>query len=132
MISQALNDADRLSSCSRGLPPIDPESPFHVFVWETEDGTSLQHNVSGIRISNDAFEVLTRELSLQPLQGTDEELFQGIVPIGSDSFRDIIVRRGETAPLASAEPTGKAYFEVCTDERLYAALERPSMAAAHA
>jgi class 3 adenylate cyclase len=147
MISDALNESDRLSSCSKNLrkymKPM--QTPFRVFAFQTvsdadaedcPDDFILKYNVSGIRMSEPAFEKLRNEIKLQvvPLklpelrQWEECRLWSGLVPIGNGSFRKIIVRG---SPMAQVDPhdfsvlewTGHWYYEVCSHPSIYAMLE---------
>jgi len=147
MISDALNLSDRLSSSSKRLRKnIDASStPFHVFAFQTisdgeaEDSSEdfvLKYNVNGIRMSEAAFEKLQQEISLEPcrldLPGVKAEehsqLFSGLVSIGNDIFRKIVVRASQV-PLVDPrnftlqEWTDLWYYEVCSDPAIYAQLE---------
>jgi hypothetical protein len=152
MISDALNQSDRLSSCSKRLrKKIEASStPFHVFAFQTisdaEAGDSsedfvLKYNVNGIRMSEAAFEKLQQEISLEPCQldlpGVKAEehsqLFSGLVSIGNDIFRKIVVRASQV-PLVDPRNfslqqwTDHWVYEVCTDPAIYAQLEAKAAA----
>jgi hypothetical protein len=96
----------------------------------------LKYNVNGIRMSEPAFQKLQQEISLAPCKAdfpeikAEEEyrLWSGLVPIGNDIFRKIVVR-GSRVP--QVEPhkfslqhwTEHWYYEVCTDASVYTRLE---------
>jgi class 3 adenylate cyclase len=147
MISDALNESDRLSSCSRRLRKTmkESQSPFHVYAFQTvgdaevEDSPEdfiLKYNVNGIRMSEEAFRKLQQEISLEPCQLAFPELkgiceyrlWSGLVPIGNDIFRRIIVR-GSRLPqvdprtLSLQQWTEHWYYEVASDPAIYARLE---------
>src|SRR5581483_5061814 len=76
MISDALNESDRLSSCNkRARKTVEPlKSPFNVHAFqmvsdddagENADDFLMTYNLNGIRISEAAFRKLQREISLQ-------------------------------------------------------------------
>src|SRR5271170_729995 len=75
MISDALNESDRLSSCSKRVRKSIKASatPFHVYAFQTisdsEEGSSedfiLKYNINGIRMSEAAFQKLKQEISLE-------------------------------------------------------------------
>jgi class 3 adenylate cyclase len=91
MISEALNESDRLSSCNkRARKVMEPQAgPFHVFVFQAgEDSKSgevtkagevtkhesenpedsvISYNLGGIRMNEAAFRKLEQEVSLVPL-----------------------------------------------------------------
>lgn len=126
------------------------ETPFNVYAFQTvaeadasesPDDFILKYNLGGIRISEAAFLKLKQEISLEPLTvslpklwGTeDSRLFSGLVPLGNDIFRKIVVRASQI-PQVKADDfslkhwTEKCYYEVCTNSAIYAALEGKSAA----
>lgn len=152
MISDALNESDRLSSCSKRLRKTiqESQSPFHVYAFqsasdaEMEDSPEdfiLKYNVNGIRMSEAAFRKLEQEISLQPckldfpdLKGIGEyRLWSGLVPIGNDIFRKIVVR-GSRMPQVDARTfstqhwTEHWYYEVASDPAIYTLLENKTAA----
>src|SRR5271154_4329128 len=77
MISDALNESDRLSSCSKRVRKSmkSADTPFHVYAFQTVsdadvEGSSedfiLKYNINGIRMSEAAFQKLRQEISLEP------------------------------------------------------------------
>jgi len=147
MISDALNESDRLSSCSKRLRKMmqDSQSPFHVYAFQTvsdgelEDSPEdfiLKYNVNGIRISETAFQKLQQEISLElcklefpELKAHGEyKLWSGLVPIGNDIFRKIVIR-GSRMPQVDARTFSRQqwtehwYYEVASDPAIYARLE---------
>jgi hypothetical protein len=147
MISDALNESDRLSSCSKRLRKTmkDVQSLFHVYAFQTLSDSEmeespeefvLKYNVNGIRMSESAFRKLEQEISLEPcklelpeLRSEKEyKLWSGLVPIGNDIFRKIVVR-GSRVPQVDARNfslqlwTDHWYYEVCADPAIYAHLE---------
>ena len=157
MISEALNDSDRLSSCNkRARKEMEPQAgPFHVFVFQaagadpTKDETEnpddiLSYNLGGIRMNEAAFRKLEQEVSLVPLAvklppaiaSSDKgeyQLFSATVPVDRDIFRKIVVRQSRV-PRINVEDfsvqgwTDRTYYEVCTDPAIYAALEKKKAA----
>jgi hypothetical protein len=147
MISDALNESDRLSSCSRRVRKTVKASntPFNVYAFQTATDIGieespedflLKYNVNGIRMSEAAFKKLQQEISLAPCKITlpnlpaQEEfrLWSGLVPVGSDIFRKIVVRGSrvphvETRNFSLQHWTEQWYYEVCTNSAIYAALE---------
>ena len=76
MISEALNESDRLSSCNkRARKAMDPlKSPFHVYAFQTVSDADagenaedfmMSFNVGGIRMNEEAFNKLKVEISLE-------------------------------------------------------------------
>ena len=142
MISKALNESDRLSSCSKGgrryLQGL--AGLFNVFAFQavddedtggTPDEFLLRYNIGGIQISAEAFGKLQQEISLElheitlPVLWGEEQvrLYSGLVPIGAASFHKILVReayvpRIDARDFSLTEWTERKYYEVCTSEAL--------------
>ena len=153
MISEALNESDRLSSCNkRARKVMEPQAgPFHVFVFQTgaepakENPEDLvSYNLGGIRMNEAAFRKLEQEISLVPLSMKllpsitpsdkgEYQLFSATVPVAGDIFRKIVVRQSRV-PRINVEDfsvqswTDRTYYEVCTDPAIYAALEKKKAA----
>jgi hypothetical protein len=153
MISEALNESDRLSSCNKHARKMmeSQAGPFHVYVFQPGDadpgrpaGSSedsvISYNLGGIRMNEAAFRKLEQEISLVPLAvklppsiaSSDKgeyRLFSATVPIDRDIFRKIVVRKSRV-PRINVEDfsiqgwTDRTYYEVCTDPAIYAALEK--------
>jgi class 3 adenylate cyclase len=150
MISEALNESDRLSSCNkRARKVMEPQAgPFHVYAFQAaeldEDGNPedviLSFNLGGIRMNEGAFRKLEQEITLEPLKvklppslaSSDKgeyRLFSATVPVDRDIFRKIVVRESRIPRINSADFsvqgwTERSYYEVCTDPVIYAALEK--------
>jgi hypothetical protein len=147
MISDALNESDRLSSCSKRVRKSMKamETPFNVYAFQTvpdvdvedsPDDFILKYNLNGIRISEAAFQRLKQEISLQlsPLDlpkswdGEEFHLWSGLVPVGNDIFRKIAVR-GSRMPQIDPHNfsvqlwTERWYYEVCSNPAIDAKLE---------
>jgi hypothetical protein len=147
MISDALNESDRLSSCSKrvrkSMKAI--ETPFNVYAFQTvpdadvedsPDDFILKYNLNGIRISEAAFQQLKQEISLElsPLDlpkawdGEEFHLWSGLVPVGNDIFRKIVVR-GSRMPQIDPHNfsvqlwTERWYYEICSNPAIDAKLE---------
>ena len=152
MISDALNESDRLSSCNKRLrKAIEKlQSPFHVYAFQTvsdadaaesADDFIMKYNLNGIRMSEPAFLRLQQEISLEPckldlprLWGKEAyRLFTAMVPIGNDIFRKIVVRGSQIAEIDARDFslkhwTDRWYYEVCSEPAIYAALENKASA----
>jgi hypothetical protein len=150
MISEALNESDRLSSCNkRARKVMEPQAgPFHVYAFQAaeldENGNPedviLSFNLGGIRMNEMAFRKLQQEITLEPLKvklpasmaSSDKgeyKLFSATVPVDRDIFRKIVVRESRIPRIDPADFsvkgwTERSYYEVCTDPAIYAALER--------
>lgn len=152
MISDALNESDRLASCNKrarkNLSPM--ERPFNVYVFQTgsDDDTQqnpddflMTYNLGGIRISEAAFQQLSQEIRLEPcnismpqLWGSEEfRLLTGMVPVGNDIFRKIVVRSSRIPQITASDFslqrwTERPYYEVCSNSAVYASPEAKAAA----
>src|SRR5580704_976605 len=150
MISEALNESDRLSSCNkRARKVMEPQAgPFHVYAFQAaeldENGNPedviLSFNLGGIRMNEMAFRKLEKEITLEPLKvrlpasvaSSDKgeyRLFSATVPVDRDIFRKIVVResripRIDPSNFSVTGWTDRSYYEICTDPAIYAALEK--------
>jgi class 3 adenylate cyclase len=153
MISEALNESDRLSSCNkRARKAMESQGgPFHVYVFETVNQTPsanpedslLSFNLGGIRMNAAAFRKLQQEISLLPLAvklpsslASDKgeyRLSSGTVPVDRDIFRKIVVRESRI-PRVHPEDfsvqgwSERSYYEICADPAIYSALEKKKAA----
>jgi class 3 adenylate cyclase len=150
MISEALNESDRLSSCNkRARKVMEPQAgPFHVYAFQAaerdEEGNPedviISYNLGGIRMNEAAFKKLQQEITLEPLKvrlptslaSSDKgeyKLFTATVPVDRDIFRKIVVRESRIPRINPADFsvqgwTDRSYYEICTDSAIYNALER--------
>jgi hypothetical protein len=144
MISPALNQSDRLSSCSKGARKLFTgiEGLFNVYCFQTvEDSDTggqpdeflMRYNIGGINLSEAAFKKLQQEISLDlheirlPAVWDDGavRLYTGVVPVGPGIFHDLVLREAriphvESSTLQLKEWTERRYYEVCTDEEVRA------------
>jgi len=125
MISDAINESDRLSSCNKRIrKKIGSEAgPFRVYTLQVGGNTEaegvteeliINYNVGGIRLSEPAFNKLQQEISLTPWvtnfdtpsQGRSRnhdwvddrrEFFVGTVPLLNGAFRKIVIRKSRIA-----------------------------------
>lgn len=142
MISQAINNSDRLSSCSRLARRLLPNnnSLFNVFLFqgypalggaEEEEEFLVRYNVNGVELNEEGFEKLRQEISLTAQETTVDVLGQpspvrlhyGVLPLGT-GFEKIIIResrvpRIEVQKLIVKEWSERRYFEVCIHAQLY-------------
>src|SRR3990170_3018038 len=141
MISGALNDSDRLSSCTRMARKLfgDNSSQFSVFLlqgipapgMDEEEEFLLRYNVMGVSLNEAGFQKLQQEISLSSTEITADLLVQkekvtlhhGTVPIGN-SFEKLILRearmpRFRLTDRKLADWTPRVYYEVCTHPKLY-------------
>lgn len=153
MISDALNESDRLSSCSKRMRKNIEEMnvPFNVYAFqavsdaeaaESPDDYMMHYNLNGIRINEAAFQRLRKEISLEPsrqelpqLWGSEGfRLFTGMVPVGNDIFRKIVVRSTRIPHInpntfTLVQWTSRWYHEVCTSPAIYAPADAKAVAA---
>lgn len=154
MISEALNESDRLSSCNKRARKImEPQAgPFHVYAFQSAQASEsgnpedsvISYNLGGIRLNEAAYRKLEQEISLVPLavkmpsslspDNGEYKLSSGTVPVDRDIFRKIVVRESRM-PRINPENfsvqgwTERTYYEICTDPAIYAALEKKKAAA---
>jgi hypothetical protein len=154
MISEAINESDRLSSCNKRMrKKLAAEAGiFQVYTFqiagsESAEGASssedftINYNVGGICLSETAFRKLEQEISLTVWpagfrgQWIDElrEFYVGTVPLANGAFRKVVIRKGRVAQLdvrdfSLLRWTDKFYFEVCANPAVYQALpaEKPA------
>jgi hypothetical protein len=157
MISKAINESDRLSSCSKGMRQVleSRELLFNVFCFKTVDDDEtggepaeflLRYNIGGIHINDAAFNKLSSEISLQAYDievpmiwsKTTVRIYSGLVPMGQGLFHRIVVRQGRIAHVDPHEfslkhLTNNNYYEVCVHPQIYEAVEsvQAATAAAH-
>jgi class 3 adenylate cyclase len=149
MISEALNESDRLSSCNKKARKVmEPQAgPFHVYAFQAaeldENGNPedviLSYNLGGIRMNEMAFRKLQQEITLEPLKVKlpaslasdkgDYKLFSATVPVDRAIFRKIVVRESRLPRIDPADFsvkgwTERKYYEICTDPAIYTALEK--------
>ena len=154
MISEALNESDRLASCNkRARKAMEPlGSPFHVYAFQTVSDADaaesaedfvMAFNLGGIRLSPAAFGKLQGEISLEPVRlalpelwGSERfKLYRGLVTVDNDIFRKIVLRESRVAHIdprtfTLKKWTEKTYYEVCTDPAIYTQLEGDTATAA--
>jgi hypothetical protein len=154
MISEALNESDRLSSCNkRARKAMEPlGSPFHVYAFQTVSDADageaaedfvMSFNLGGIRLSVAAFEKLRSEISLEAVElklpelwGNEGlKLYGALVAVDNGIFRKIVLRESRVAQIdprnfTLQKWTEKLYYEVCTDPALYSGLQGEKAVAA--
>ncbi len=142
MISRALNESDRLSSCNKGARKFvtDAQTPFNVYSFKTvededtggnPDEFLMRFNVGGIHINEAAFCQLQQEISLQKqefelpaLWGKEVVcLYSGLAPVSGAIFRRMVIREGRIARIdashfAFVSWTDRRYYEICTNEAI--------------
>src|SRR5499425_2087943 len=118
MISEALNESDRLSSCNkRARKAMEPlGSPFHVYAFQTVSDNDageaaedfvMSFNLGGIRMSPAAFAKLRSEISLDSIEMDLPELwgnegfklYSALVGVDNGIFRRIVLRESRVAQI---------------------------------
>ena len=151
MISDAINESDRLSSCNKRVrkklaPDAGVFQVYSVRIGGDENGTEelrLNYNMSGICLSEPAFAKMQQEIALTrwnadftgPWIDEQREFFVGTVPLANGTFRRIAVRKGRIAQvdvrdLSILRWTDRYYYEVCANPAVEAALPRERSAVA--
>jgi hypothetical protein len=147
MISAALNQSDRVSSCTRGARRFleGVESLFNVYSFQTvadedtggaPDEFLMRYNIGGVNLTPAAFQKLTREISLSryavqlPMLWQRETvvLYAGLAPAAAGQFHRIVVREGRIPHIDARDFSLKAwtdrtYYEVCMNPSIYEYLE---------
>ncbi len=146
MISKALNESDRLSSCNKGALRFmsTVHSVFNVYSFKTVDDEDtggnpdeflMRYNVGGININEAAFRELQQEISLDShhvevaaLWEESVRLFSGLVPLGGGMFHRILLREGRIPRIDASDFsflgwTEGRYYEVCTSDSVYEYIE---------
>ncbi len=153
MISPALNESDRLSSCSRVARRYLAKNPtlFNVFSFQSvEDADAgddpqeflVRYNIGGVHLDDAAFQKLRQEISLRTdhlqlpmLWGREPvRLYSGVVPLPSGGFQKLVIREGRVAHVdprtfAFKRWTDLRYYEACTSAEIYEHLEKTTAAA---
>jgi class 3 adenylate cyclase len=154
MISDALNESDRLSSCNKRVrKPFEKlKSPFAVYAFqivsdadagESTDDFILNYNLAGIRMSAAAFAKLQKEISLElceqnklpELWGSEKfRLYRGQVPLGNGIFRSLVIRESRMAQVEARtfslqKWTDRLFYEICSDTAVYEVVEGKKAAA---
>jgi class 3 adenylate cyclase len=150
MISRALNLSDRLSSCSKVARRMlgDRSSLFRLFVFQPGmEGTQedeideflIRFNLNGVELNEEGFAKLSEEIALTQVEVECEmpwgqeltTFFFGQAPIG-EAVEPILLRRGYVRQLLSDGRIGpegqRAYYEVCTDDRVLERVEAMAFA----
>ena len=138
MISSAIGDADRMSSCSWRLRTAFDPGNFNVGVMQMADDDSqkgekgqdlIRYNVNGILIDLAAFEKLQTEVHFKRLKARSGEVeqvfFVGQYPDVMGKERDIVVREGRVGVWRNEQldldsDTGLVYHEVLPNSKFAA------------
>jgi len=140
MISSAIGDADRMSSCSWKLRAALKDHPFNVEVLEiasddqSKGEKGLQHihfNLDGILLDNDAFAKLANEIELTKLtvkfEGKDVVCHFGEYPDAQGKLRNLVVREAPVGLWRNdtivAHNSTEKFYEVVTNNQLVAGIQ---------
>lgn len=145
MISPAINQADRMSSCDKMLRKIfkSQNDLFNVFVFENEmeditetlpDDATYRYNVNGIELNEEGFYKISGEIKLQTFifsSNSDEnvKLHAGKIPLANGSYQRIAIREAtihkvQTSALDVTGKISKKYYEVCSHRQVYDFIEK--------
>lgn len=140
MISSAIGQADRLSSCNWALREVIRRHPFNVEVLElatqevhfVEKGRQqLLYNVNGIMLDNAAFAKLSSEIELSSaslcIDARDVLFHYGEYPDTQGKMRNLVIREGRVGLWREGrmEPGAgdKPFFEVVTNHQVISVLQ---------
>ena len=146
MISQALNQSDRLSACNRLARRVVGENStsFNVYAFQTTsendadpDEFRVRYNLGGIQLSAGAFQKLSQEISLRLVEidiptiwkSEAARLYAGTAPTPSGGLQSVVVREGRVAVIEPRDLSFKSwsdrkYYELCTAPAVYEMVER--------
>jgi len=142
MISSAINQADRLSSCSKTGRRLfaKRKGPFNLYAFQTQSDETMaataddlltRYNVNGIELNAEGFVKLSNEIDLKLLKedfGEKQQdrsmLYTGKFPTKSGRYQRLIVREAQIpvidpATLKIVRISSRKYYEVCTHPTLY-------------
>jgi hypothetical protein len=148
MISPAINQADRLSSCAKSLKKRlgNAKKPFNLYVYQAGKGNQfvtgeeeayIRYNVNGIELSPTAFMKLTEEIELRAIEAVIPEVINERIKIYigkyqtvSGKFKKLLIREAPIREIVSEKEgmgirkTSKKYYEVVTNPHLYHYFEK--------
>lgn len=136
MISSAIGEADRMSSCSWHLREAFGEGQFNVEVLEIAEGERqrgekgqhyMRYNVNGVMLGTSAFQKLKREIRLARLKvkiGDATQTFHvGQFPDMAGKGRDLVVREGTVGVwrdncMQPGQSSGETFYEVLPNSKI--------------
>lgn len=141
MISSAIGDADRMSSCSWKLRAVIKNHPFNVEVMEIaaddqskgEKGQQqIRYNVNGILLDNEGFAKLQNEIVMTPVTGqvggNTEVFYFGEYPDTTGKKRTLVIREGKVGLWKndSIQPrdVDEKFYEVVTNPQITAGIQK--------
>ena len=135
MISPAIGNADRMSSCSWKLREAFQRGHFNVEVLEIDEADQqrgekgqhhLRYNVNGILLDASAFAKLKSEIRLKKLKvnvgDIAETVYVGRFPDAFGKERDLVIREGTVGTwrdeaVHPGTPSGEVFYEVLPNTR---------------
>ncbi len=146
MISSAINQADRLSGCSKTVrrQMLNRKTPFNLYVFQTlsdedmnntSDDLYQRYNVNGIELNAAGFEKLKTEIDLKSVEVGIRALdknrvrfYTGRFPTVSGTYQRLIIResripRVDPNTFAILSLGRKKYYEICTNQKLFEHIE---------
>jgi hypothetical protein len=135
MISSAIGDADRMSSCSWKLRGKYESGNFNVAALQIADGDQqkgekgqelIRYNVNGLVLDQPAFEKLQTEVHFRRMKAksgeTEETFYVGQYPDVLGKQRDLVVRQGQVgiwtgSAVDMTTDTGQVYYEVLPNSK---------------
>jgi hypothetical protein len=147
MISPAINQADRLSGCTKFLKKQlgDSKKPFNLYVFQADtenshadqEKTYMRFNVNGIELSPAAFIKLTQEVELRAIEAVFPKIINEKIKIYlgkfqtvSGKFKKLLIREAQIQKFVlenegkNNPETLKKYYEVVTNPHLYHDVEK--------
>jgi len=137
MISSAIGDADRMSSCSWKLRAVIDKHPFNVEVLEIADDDAskgekgqqkIRYNVNGILLDNVGFEKLKNEIELAKISGQIEGIncvfYYGEYPDTEGKKRSLVIRESSVGLWKNDSIQQREY-----DEKFYEVVTNPQITA---
>ncbi len=141
MISSAIGDADRMSSCSWKLRAVIDKHPFNVEVMEIADDDAskgekgqqvIRYNVNGILLDNVGFKKLKQEMELNritgQIAGKEEVFYYGEYPDTAGKKHNLVIREGNVGlwkdDSIQAQDTDDTFYEVVTNSQITASIQK--------
>ena len=141
MISSAIGDADRMSSCSWKLRAVITNPPFNVEVLNIDESDQsrgekgqqqIRYNVNGILLENEAFDKLSNEIEMTRLTGQVEGknvvFHYGEYPDTEGKKRNLVIREGVVGlwkdDSIQAQDSEEKFYEVVTNPQITAGIKQ--------
>ena len=141
MISSAIGDADRMSSCSWKLRAAIKDHPFNVEVFGFDDDDKgkgekgqqhIRYNVNGILLDNIGFEKLKNEIEMTRLTGQIEGkivvFYFGEYQDTEGKKRNLVIREGQVGLWKDdgihPHTVDEKFYEVVTNPKITAGIQR--------